>query len=85
MIVNQQRNQIIIIIIIIIIVIVIVNNNNNNLISVRNFEDTCTIYSVSKLVEIFMDSDIKNATDTLFNTILNRIQQSMETSNERES
>ena len=61
------------------------NNNNNNFISVRDFEDTCTTYSASKLVEIFMDSDTENATDTLFNTILNRIQQSMETSNERES
>ena len=57
----------------------------NNFISVRDFEDTRTIYSASKPVEIFVGSDTENAIDTLFNTILNRMQQSMETSNERGS
>ena len=57
----------------------------NNFISDKNFEDTCTIYSASKPVEVFMGSDTENATDTLFNTILNRIQQAIETSNERGS
>ena len=53
----------------------------NNFISVKDFEDTRTIYSASKPVEIFMGSDTENAIDT----ILNRIQQAMETSNERGS
>ena len=57
----------------------------NNFISTKNFEDTRTIYSASKPVEIFMGSDTENAIDTLFNTILNRIQQAIETSNERGS
>ena len=57
----------------------------NNVISVKDFEDTHTIYSASKPVEIFMGSDTENAIDTLFNTILNRIQQTIETSNERGS
>ena len=57
----------------------------NNFISDKNFEDTRTIYSASKPVEICMDSDIENAIDTLCNTILDRIQQAIETSNERGS
>ena len=57
----------------------------NNFISDKNFEDTRTIYSASKPVEICMDSDIENAIDRLCNTILDRIQQAIETSNERGS
>ena len=57
----------------------------NNFISVKDFEDTRTIYSASKPVEIFMGSDTENIIDKLFNTILNRIQEAMETSNERGS
>ena len=57
----------------------------NNFISVKDFEDTRTIYLASKPVEIFMGSDTKNIIGTLFDTILNKIQQAMETSNERES
>ena len=57
----------------------------NNFISDKDFEDTCTIYSASKPVEIFMGSDTENAIDTLFNTILDRIQQAIETSNKRGS
>ena len=57
----------------------------NHFISVKDFKDTCTIYSAIKPVEIFMGSDTENAIDTLFNTILNRIQQAIETSNERGS
>ena len=45
----------------------------NNFISDKNFEDTCTVYSASKPVQIFMGSDTENTFDTLFNTILNRI------------
>ena len=55
----------------------------NNFISVKSFEDTCTIYSASKPVEMFMGSDTENTIDTLFNKILNRIQQAIEISNER--
>ena len=51
----------------------------NNSISVKDFEDTRTIYSVSRPVEIFMGSDTENIIDTLFNTILNIIQEAMET------
>ena len=57
----------------------------NNFISVKDFEDTQTIYSASKPVEIFMGSDTESIIDTLFNTISKRIQQAMETSNERGS
>ena len=56
----------------------------NNFISDKNFEDTRTIYSASKPVEIFMGGT-ENAIDTLFNTILDTIQQAIETSNERGS
>ena len=51
----------------------------NNFISDKDFEDTCAIYSVSKPVEIFMGSDTENAIDTLVNTILDRIQQAIDT------
>ena len=60
-------------------------SNKNNFISVKDFEDTRIIYSASKPVEIFMDSDAENIIDTLFNTIVNRIQQAMGTLNERGS
>ena len=57
----------------------------NNFISDKKFEDTCTVYSASKRVEIFMGSDTENGIDALFNTILERIQKAVETSNERGS
>ena len=57
----------------------------NNFISVKDFEDTRPIYSASKPVELFMGSDTENIIDAFFNTILNRIQQAMETSNGRGS
>ena len=57
----------------------------NNFISVKDFEDTRTIYSASKPVEISMGIDTENIIDTFFNTILNKIQQEMEKSNERGS
>ena len=52
----------------------------NNCIFTKNFEDTCTVYSSSKPVEVFMGSDTSNAIDRLFNTILQRFQQAIETS-----
>ena len=57
----------------------------NNFISLKNFEDTLTIYSASKPVEIFIGSDTESAIYNLFNTILERNQQAIETSNERGS
>ena len=57
----------------------------NNFISDKDLQDTRTIYSASESVEIFMGSDTENTIDTLFNTILERIQQAIETSNERGS
>ena len=41
----------------------------NNFISVKDFEDTRTIYSASRPVENFMVSDTGNIIDMLFNTI----------------
>ena len=57
----------------------------NNFISVKDFEDTRTIYSASKPVEIFIGNETKNIIDTLFDTTLNKIQQATEASNERGS
>ena len=57
----------------------------NSCISTRNFEETRTIYSASKQVEIFMNSDTEDVIDTLFNTILQRFQQAQETSNDKGS
>ena len=57
----------------------------NNFISDKDLQDTRTIYSASESVEIFMGSDTANTIDTLFNTIFGRIQQAIETSNERGS
>ena len=57
----------------------------NNFISDKDFKDTQTIYSASEPVEIFMGSDTENVIDTLFNTILERIQKAVEKSNERGS
>ena len=45
----------------------------NNFISVKDFKDTRSIYSASKPIEMFMGSDTKNVIDTLFDSILNRI------------
>ena len=81
------------IIIIVIKMVVIIEWNSNSIknakkkkiISVKDFKDTFTMYSVSKPVEIFMRSDTKNVIDTPCNAILNRIQQAIEASNERRS
>ena len=57
----------------------------NNFIFDKDFKDIRTIYSASKQVEIFMGSGTNENIDKLFNTILERIQQAIETSNERGS
>ena len=43
-----------------------------NCISTKNFEDTCTIYTKSEPVVIFMGSNTNDAIDRLFDTTLKR-------------
>ena len=57
----------------------------NNCISTKDYEETRPIYSASKLVEIFMGSDTNDTIDRLFDTLLQRFQQAIETSNDRGS
>ena len=57
----------------------------NNCVSTKYFEETRTIYSASKPVEIFMGTDTDDVIDRLFDTILQRFQQAIEKSNERGS
>ena len=57
----------------------------NNCISFKNFEETCSIYSLSDNIEIFMGIDTDDIIDKLFDTILQRFQEARETSNERGS
>ena len=52
----------------------------NNCISTKNFEDTCSIYSASEPVEIFLGSDTNETIDELFNTLLQRFQKATVTS-----
>ena len=57
----------------------------NNFICEKDFTDTPTIYSASEPVEIFIGGGTENVIDTLFNNILERIQNAIEISNERGS
>ena len=57
----------------------------NNCISTKDFEETHTIYSASKRVDVFMGTDTDGAIDRLFDTTLQRFQQAIETSNDRGS
>ena len=57
----------------------------NNCIFTKDSEETRTMYSTSKPVEIFMGTDTDGAIDKLFDTLLQRFQQAIETSNERGS
>ena len=57
----------------------------NSCISTRSFEETCTVYTKSESLEIFMGSDTEDAIDRLFNILLQRFQHAQETSNERGS
>ena len=52
----------------------------NNCISVRNFEDTRTVYSKSDPVEISMGSDTNDVIVRLFDKTLERFQQAIKTS-----
>ena len=57
----------------------------NNCISIKSFEDTRTVYSASKPVEVFVGSNTDDATDALFDTVLQRFQKAIETSNDNGS
>ena len=57
----------------------------NNCISTINFGDTRTVYSASKPVEIFMGVNTDDAIGRLFDTLLQRFQQAIETSNDNGS
>ena len=57
----------------------------NNCNSTINFEDTRTVYSASKPVEIFMGVNTDDAIGRLFDTLLQRFQQAIETSNDNGS
>ena len=57
----------------------------NNCISTINFEDTRTVYSASKPVEIFMGANTDDAIGRLFDTLLQRFQQAIEASNDNGS
>ena len=51
--------------------------------STKSFEETHTIHSKSEPIEIFMGSNTEDVINKLFNTLLQRFQQSQETSNKR--
>ena len=57
----------------------------NNCISTKNFDDTHTVYSASKPADAFMGSNTDETIDTLFDTLLQRFQQAIETSNDNGS
>ena len=57
----------------------------NNYISSQDFEETHTVYSAIKPVEIFMSSNTDDVIDYLFDTLLQRFEEEIETSNERGS
>ena len=57
----------------------------NSCIFTKNFEDTRAIYSASKPVEVFMDSDTNGAIDRLFDTTLQIFQQAQDKSTDRGS
>ena len=67
--------------------------NNNDIeytikedcISTKSFEETRTIYTKSEPLEIFMGSNTEDSTNKLFNTILQKFQLELETSNEKGS
>ena len=57
----------------------------NNCISTKDFEETHIMYSASKPVEIFIGSDTNDTINRLVDTLLQRFQQAIETSNARGS
>ena len=61
------------------------NDEHRKIGSIRNLEETRTIYSANEPVENFMGSNTEDVIDKLLNTILQRFQQPQETSNDNES
>ena len=57
----------------------------NRCVSSKKFEETRSAYSVSDNIEIFMDIDTDEVIDKLFNTILQRFKEAIETSSQRGS
>ena len=57
----------------------------NNCISTKHFEYTCAVYSASQSVEIFMAVDTDDVIDRIFDTLLQRFQKTIETSNDNRS
>ena len=57
----------------------------NSCISTKSFEETRTIYTKSKPLEIFVGSNTNDVTDRLFNTLLQIFQHAQETSNDKGS
>ena len=57
----------------------------NSCISTKNFEETCTIYTKSEPIEIFMGSNTEDVINKLFNILLQRFQQAQEKSNDNGS
>ena len=57
----------------------------NSCISTKNFEETCTIYTKSEPIEIFVGSNTEDVINKLFNTLLQRFQQAQEKSNDNGS
>ena len=52
----------------------------NRCISSKNFEETCSVYSASDNIEIFMGSDTDEVIDIIFDGMLQRLQRAIETS-----
>ena len=57
----------------------------NRCISFKDFEETCSVYSASDNIKIFMGSDADEVIDKLFDTMLQKFQEARETSFERGS
>ena len=57
----------------------------NGCISSKIFEETCSVYTASDNIEMFMGIDTNEVINVLFDTILQRFQQAVETSFERGS
>ena len=57
----------------------------NSCISAKGFEETLTIYTKGKPVEILMGSNTEDVINKLFNTLLQRLQQAQETSDDNGS
>ena len=57
----------------------------NSCISTKPFEETRTLYTKSEPLEIFMGSNTEDVIDELFNTLLQRFENTQETSNDRGS